>query len=180
MHTDEIDQLLTRSDPANDLSAQERRLTAEMIEKSTPMRKRRGYARPLAVGAIAAVLLGGGGMAAAAASGLWEGWAQNDALAIVHYELPSGVSCEWRIGNVRGAPDEVDQVIREALADLDLTDADIAEGAAYVGVTGDPLTDAHAYETGISWAVTLRIERALAAHDLDDKWTSIGGQGFCE
>ena len=180
MHTDEVDQLLKMSDPASDLTPKEQRLTAEMVERSIPARKRQRYGRPIAVATIAAVLLGGGGLAAVAASGLWEGWAQNDALAIVHYELPSGVSCEWRIGNVEGAPDEVDDVIREALAGVELDDVEVAEGAAYVGVSGDPLTDSHTYETGIMWAINLRVEEALRAHGLDDKWASMEGQGLCE
>jgi hypothetical protein len=180
MRTDPLDHLLTMSDPAGDSTADERRLAAEMADRSIPARtSRRRSARPIAVGALAAVLLGGGGMAAAAATGLWEGWAQNDALAVVHYELPSGISCEWRIGNVQGAPDEVDDVIREALAGVKLDDAEIAEGAASVGVSGNPLTDDHAYETGINWAVHLRIQEALEAHDLDGTWSSISGQGFC-
>lgn len=180
MHTDDIDRLLEMSDPAGELTAEEQRSAAEMVERSTPVTMRRRSARPLAVGAMTALLLGGGGVAAAAVNGLWEGWAQDDALASVRYELPSGVSCEWRIGNVQGAPHEVDDVIREALAGVELDDAEVAEGAESVGVFGDPLTDDHAYETGISRAITLRIERALAGHELDGTWASIDGQGYCE
>ena len=54
------------------------------------------------------------------------------------------------------------------------------EGAAYVGVSGDPLTDSHTYGTGIMWAINLRVEEALSAHGLDDKWASMEGQGLCE
>ena len=180
MYTDEHDKLLMMSDPADDLTAKEQRLVAEMAEQSTPVTIRRRYARPIAAGAIAAMLLGGGGIAAAAASGLWSPWAQNDALAIVDYELPSGVNCELRIGNVQGAPGEVDDVIRDALAGVEFDDRDIAEGAAYVGVTENPLTDDDAYETGLTSAVHLRIKKALITHDLDGKWASIDGEGFCQ
>jgi hypothetical protein len=180
MHTDELDRLLKMSDPARGIDAEEQRLAVEMVDQSIPTPKRRRYARPVAVGAITAVLLGAGGVAAASTTDLWEGWAQNDSLAIVHYELPSGASCEWRIGNVQGAPDEVDEVIRDTLAGAEFDDADIAAGAAYVGAAGDPSTDDHAYETGISWAVNLRIEGALEAHGLEGQWSSIEGQGFCE
>jgi hypothetical protein len=179
MHTKDVDQLLAMSDPAREVTAKQRRLAAEMAEQSAPAIERR-FARPIAVGAVAAVLLGGGGMAAAAATGLWEGWAQNDALAILHYELPSGASCEWRIGNITGAPDEIDQIVRDTLADAQITAADIAEGAAYVGAAGDPLTDDGAFETGYAWAVNLRLEEAYADHGYEGQWWSIEGQGFCE
>jgi hypothetical protein len=180
MHTDEVDQLLQASDPARDLTADERRLAAEMVEQSRPVTKRQRYARPIAVAAIAAVALGGGGMAAAAATGLWEGWAQDDALAIVHYTLPSGASCEWRIGNVQGAPDEVEQVIGEALAGVELDHADVAEGVSSLGISGDPLTDDFTYYLGISGAIELRIDAALAAHGLDGGWERMEEQGVCE
>jgi hypothetical protein len=179
MHTDEIDTLLNAGDPANELTAAEQRVVAEMVGRSVPARMRRRYARPIAVGAIAAVLIGGGGMAAAAVTGLWDPWAQNDALATLSYELPSGVSCELRIGNVQGAPDEVDDVIREALSGAQFSAADVAEGAASIG-SADTTSDDEAYQTGFNWAVNLRIERALEAHDLDGKWASFSGQAICE
>lgn len=178
MHTDEFDSRLRASDPAGELTAPERQLVAAMAAQSAPARGRR-LARPIAVTAIAAGLLGGGGMAAAAATGLWSPWAQNDPLVSIQYELPSGASCEYRFGNVEGAPDEVDDVIRDALAGAAFDDADVAEGAAYVGALGDPRTDDRAYETGLMWAVQLRIEAALAAHGLEDQWASIDGEGFC-
>lgn len=177
MHTDDIDRLLADSNPVSDLTGKERRLLATLADQSAPTGRRR-YARPIAITAIAATLLAGGGVAAAAANGLWSPWAQNDALITIEYELPSGTECEFRFGNVTGAP-EIDAVIRDALAGVEIEDADIVEGATYVGAAGDPLTDDHAYETGIMWAIQLRIEEALVAHDLDDQWSSIDGEGFC-
>lgn len=179
MHIRDVDQLLAMSDPAREATAPQCRLAAEMAEQSAPARERR-FARPIAVGAVAAVLLCGGGMAAAAATGWWEGWAQNNALAILHDELPSGASCEWRIGNITGAPDEIDDIVRETLADAQITPADIAEGAAYVGAAGDPLTDDGAFQTGFAWAVNLRLEQAYADHGYEGQWWSIEGQGLCE
>ena len=67
MHTDELDQFLMRSDPAGALTSTEQQLLAEIAEQSAPAQKRR-YARPVAVGAIVAILLGGGGLATAAAN----------------------------------------------------------------------------------------------------------------
>lgn len=177
MRTDDLGKLLAGSDPVGELSPRERQALSAMVDRSVPPRRRR-YA-PVAVTAIAAALLGGGGMAAAAATGLWSPWAQNDPLVAVEYELPSGASCEYRFGNVEGAPDEVDDVIRDALAGVEFSDKEIIEGADHVGVAGDPLADDHAYETGLMWAVQLRIEEALVAHDLDNQWASIDGEGFC-
>lgn len=180
MPTDDIDQLLSAGDPASELTVRERQLTAEMVARSQPGRARSGYARPLAIGALAALLLGGGGVAVAAGNANWMGWAENDALGVVFYELPSGATCEWRIGNVMGAPDEVDEIIRQTLADVDLSEAEIASAAARVGEEGDPMTDDSTHEIGVMWAVNTRIEIALETEGLAGLWTSMNGQGFCE
>ena len=179
MHTDDVDQLLTMSDPAREVTAKERRLVLEMTEKSRPTKERR-FARPLAVGAVAAVLLGGVGMAAAEATGLWEGWAQNDALAILHYDLPSGASCEWRIGSLLGAPNEMNDIVRETLAGVEISASEVAEAAAAIGATGESLTDDHAFQIGYTWAINFRLEDAYAEHGYEGQWDSIEGQGICE
>jgi len=180
MHTDEVDKLLTMSDPASELTLGEQQLSAEMIDQSMPAKRLRRYARPIAAGAIAAVLLGGGGVAAAAVTGLWDPWAEKDALAILHYELPSGASCDMRVGNVQGAPDEVDDVIRDAMDGVVIDDADVVEGATYGGNIGDPLTDDEAYQTGFNWAIIRHLEAALAAHDLESEFPQFSAQGVCE
>ena len=179
MHTDDVDQLLVMSDPAREVTAKQRRLATAMIEQSRPTNERR-FARPIAVGAVAAVLLGGGGMAAVAATGVWEGWAQNDALAVLHYELPSGASCEWRIGNLSGAPSEMNDIVRETLAGAEITASEVADAAAAIGTAGDPSTDDRAFETGYTWAVNFRLEDAYAEHGYEGQWASIDGQGICE
>lgn len=178
MHTTDLDQRLRKSDPARELTPTEHRLVAEMVARSAPVKKGR-VSRPVAVGVVAAVLLGGGGVAAATAAGVWEGWAQNDALATLRYELPSGASCEWRLGDITGAPAVVDDIVRDTLSDVRVTAADVAEGAAHVGVTGDPLTDDSAFETGYAWAVNLRLQEAYAAHGFDGQWWDLEGQGIC-
>lgn len=177
MHTDEFEALLASSDPVGELTPRERQAVSVMVSRSVAAPRRR-YA-PVALTTLAAALLGGGSVAAAAAAGLWSPWAQNDPLVSIEYELPSGTSCEYRFGNIEGAPDEVDDVIRAALSRVKFSDADIIEGAQHVGVTGDPLTNDDAYETGLMWAVQIRIEEALEAHGLDDQWSSIDGEGFC-
>ncbi|MFP7761668.1 hypothetical protein [Marisediminicola sp. LYQ85] len=181
MRRDELDELLDKSDPAGDLTAAEQRMVADLADQSAPRRRSR-YARPVAAGAFAAMLLGGGAMAAAAATGVWSPWAQTDALYATTYELPSGAECEIRVGDVRGAREDVDdvnEVIRDALAGVEFDDREVAAGAAHVGVEGDTATDDHAYETGLWWAVHLRIDEALIANDLDTKWSGIGGEGNC-
>lgn len=175
MQTDEIDKLLKMGDPASELTAKERRVAAEMLDQPMPSRRRR-YARPLAVGTIAAVLLCGGGMAAAAVTGLWDGWAQDDALAILHYELPSGVPCEMRIGNVQGAPDAVDDVIRDALAGAEFNDADVASS---IDDSGEPLTDDEAYQNAYNCTVVAHIDDALKANGLESAQPQYSAQGSC-
>ncbi|WP_309066154.1 hypothetical protein [Microbacterium sp.] len=119
-------------------------------------------------------------MAAAAASGIWSGWAEEEPLAVLHYELPSGASCERRIGNVQGAPDEANEVIRDALTGLRLDTADILDGAAYSGAADNVLEDDEIYQNAYNWALFLRVQDALEAHGLDTKWASFEGQGICQ
>ncbi|MGB4137925.1 MAG: hypothetical protein WA971_15265 [Microbacterium sp.] len=178
MHTDMFDDLLRQSDPVTALSPAERRAVARMIDQSETVTSW-PRVRLIAIGAIAAALLGGGSVAMAA-TGLWSGWAQNDPLAILYYELPSGASCEMRIGNVRGATDEVDEVIREALADVRFDETDIAKALEARGVTGDPAADDDLYQNGFNLAVTARMQDALEAHGLDGKWAAINAEGACQ
>lgn len=177
---DNLDVLLNDSDPTNALSAEERRATSQMIVASKRGLRRRGYLRPLAAGGIAAVLVGGGGIAAAAATGVWDLWAQDDALAILRYQLPSGASCELRLGNVQGAPGEVDDAIRDALAGVRIEESEVASAASSNGVTGDTATSDEAYQAGFNWAVNDRIDQELASRGLNGQWQSFNGQGNCQ
>lgn len=180
MHTDDVDMLLTMSDPAGELADRERQVAAAMVDQSIAAKRRRRHARPIAAGASGALLLAGGGMAATAATGLWDRWAHDDPLAVLHYELPSGTPCEMRIGNVQGAPDEVHDLIRETLAGVNFDDADIAHGAALGGASGDVSSDDRAYQTGYNWSVVHHVEEALAAHDLDGEVSQFNAQAVCE
>ncbi|MFF8185640.1 hypothetical protein ACF044_00055 [Microbacterium sp. NPDC016588] len=177
---DDIDVLLDQSDPVKALTPQERRAASLMIAASARDRRRAWYLRPLVVGGIAAVLVSGGGVAAAAATGVWDVWAQNDALATLHYDLPSGASCELRLGNVEGAPVDVDNAIRDALAGAQIYDSEVARAAASIGVAGDTATEDDAYQAGFNWAVNERIEQALSARGLNGQWQSFNGQGNCQ
>ena len=178
MHTDELDQFLMRSDPAGPLTSTEQQLLAEIAEQSAPAQKRR-YARPVAVGAIVAILLGGGGLATAAANDIWAPWAQ-DPLIKVNYVLPSGKTCEYRLGDLQQAEDGVADVIRDALAGAEFDDSEVVAAAEYIGVTEDPRTDDNAYFTGVIWAIQLRINQALAAHDLSaESYDDLSGEAIC-
>ena len=170
MHPNEIDTLLTMSDPARSLTARERQLTAAMADQSAPVRSRIRFSRSLALSGLVALLLGGGGAVAAAATGLWDGWAQD--------ELPSGASCEMRIGNVQGAPDEVSNVIRDALTGLTLDDAAVVAAAGHE--TGDPLTSDALYQDGVNGAVVQRVEEALTAQNLTSSRPIYFAQGVCQ
>lgn len=179
MEPDELDRILKQSDPASQLSVAERRTALMLVDRSRPAKLPR-LSRPIAIGMVSALLLGGGGVVAAAATGLWDGWAEDDPLAILHYSLPSGASCEWRIGNVQGAPAEVEKVIRESLADAMFSDDDVARAVADLGVNTDPMKDDVTYQTGYNWAVVDHVEEALDDHGLDGKWASFSGQGVCQ
>lgn len=177
MHTDEFENLLAASRPVGELAPDERRAVALMVDQSTPSKERRRIVRPIAIGAIAVVLLGGGGVAAAAATGFWDQWAQDDPLAILHYELPSGVACEMRIGNVQEAPAEVSDLIRESLAGVEFNDADIVENAT---AGQDVLSDDRAYQDAYNWTVVTFIDAALKADGVDRAEPQYSAQANCE
>lgn len=67
-------------------------------------RHRRVTPRSVAIGTVLFLTLGGAGAAAAATISGWEPWVQNPD-AIVHFTLPSGTACEYRIvANDTGDP----------------------------------------------------------------------------
>ena len=178
MQTDEWNRRLSGCDPAGELTTRERELLAAMVEESMPRRRRR-YARPIAATVVAAVALGGAGVAAAATSA-WERWARKDPYVAVSFQLPSGTRCEYRVGNLKGVSPEVDQVVRDTLANATFSDEDVVNGAKHVDYSGNPLTDDDAYQIGLTWAVQLRTNKALAAHGLSwPEGSSSSGQAIC-
>ena len=179
MQIDDLDEYLERGDPAARLTTQEQHLVATMVDQSVPPRRSR-RARPVVAVTAAVVVLGGAGLAAAAATGdRWSPWAQDDVLAVLSYERPSGESCELRLGNVGGAPAAVRDVIRDVLLEPRLDDAAVVAEAARVLPGRDPLTDDHAYDTGVAYAVQARIDDALATHGLDGQWESYESEVIC-
>lgn len=177
MDADEFGRLLDGSGPVRELTADERRAVAMMIVESAPPKKHRRLARPIAIGAIAVTLLGGGGVAAAAVTGLWDQWAQDDPLAVLHYKLPSGIACEMRIGNIREAPTEAADVIRESLAGVEFNDDDVVENA----IAGeDVLRNDDAYQSAYNSTVVTYIEDALKARGLERAVPQYSAQANCE
>lgn len=180
MYTDDdFDNLLNGSSPVSDLVAEERRAVAIMVDESAPPKKHRRHVQPVAIGAIIVALLGGGGAATAAVTGIWAPWAQDDPLAILHYELPSGVSCEMRIGNVKEAPPEVSDVIRESLVGVEFNNADVIENAT-TGESKDVLTDDNAYQDAYNGTVVTYIDDALDAHGIENAKPQYSAQANCE
>lgn len=178
MQTDEWDRWVSGCDPTGELTSRERELLAALVEESAPRRRRR-YARPIAATVVAAVTLSGAGVAAAAA-GVWDRWAQKDPYLAVAFQLPSGARCEYRRGNLQGASPEVEQVVRDTLANATFSDEDVVNGAKHVDYAQDPLTDDDAYQLGLSWAVTMRVDKAMAAHGLSwPEGTTMSGQVIC-
>ncbi|MGO3148221.1 MAG: hypothetical protein ACTIJ6_11150 [Leucobacter sp.] len=174
MRANHFDELLQASDPTVSLTAAERRLVSKMVRGSTP---RNWRSRPVATIALVALLLGGGGTAVAAI-GLWSPWAQNDAFAKLTFELPNGTECEYRLGDMRDAPEEVQKVIQEAFLDYELDEKDISDAAAYLGITENPITDDEKYARAARWAAALRVEKTLNEHGLKPEY-QFSGEGFC-
>ncbi|GAA3933293.1 hypothetical protein [Microbacterium soli] len=180
MYTDDdFDNLLNGSSPVRGLMAEERRAVAIMVDESAPPKSPRRNAQPIAIGAIVVAFLGCGGAAAAAVTGIWAPWAQDDALATLHYELPSGVSCEMRIGNVKQAPPEVSDLIRKSLVGVEFKSADVIENAT-PGDSKDVLTDDNAYQDAYNWTVATYIDDALKAHGIDNATPQFSAQANCE
>ncbi|MBF0816340.1 hypothetical protein E4U02_07945 [Microbacterium paludicola] len=125
--TDELDALLAGADPTSRADGDVRAELERMSE--TPRRGRlRRFPPRAAVATVAAVLVLGGGTAAAAATGAlgWQPWAE-DPDAAWTYTVPSGATCELRVGNLTGAEPEVAAAVREFYATHDvLTDEAIA------------------------------------------------------
>ncbi|MCA1782954.1 MAG: hypothetical protein ABR500_01280 [Dermatophilaceae bacterium] len=85
----------------------------------TPTRARRR--RRAAVAGITAVALFGGCVAAAAQSGWLAPWADDPDGALT-FTLPSGGTCEERIGNVKVSDDEAQSMIRDWLEEHSLAE----------------------------------------------------------
>lgn len=176
---DDLDSLLNGSRPVIDLGSEVRRTVTVMVEESASTNKHRRRLQPVAIGAIVVTLFGGGTATAAAVTGIWAPWAQDDPLAILHYELPSGASCEMRIGKVEHASPEVSGVIRESLRGKEFGDADVIENA-FEGGPRDVLVDDNVYQDAYNGTVVAYIDAALSAHGIDYAKLQYSAQANCE
>lgn len=87
------------------------------------------YRRPGMVAAAGGLaLLFAGGAVAAAATGLWHPWAESPD-GTFRYSLPSGVSCEERVGDIHAENPEVQTAIQEIFRSVDVVAAADIEGA---------------------------------------------------
>jgi hypothetical protein len=188
---DAFDEALDRSAPRATTDAEiDQELTLMVRRARSAARQRpRPWGRRIAVaGAILA--LAAGGATTAAATGLWSPWAEDPAV-IYSYELPSGVWCEVRTGNVmaHGRPDVVaaiEDILENgdvfARADIDaaITESRAAENS-YMGKPAGHGTDYYnadnEYRMAVDHAVTLVLFADLEKRIPDYAGVSISWEG---
>lgn len=165
--------------PSSDLDEMVRRAAREMRRT----RRRRVTPRSVALGTVLVLALGGAGAAAAATISRWQPWAENPD-ATVHFTLPSGSSCEYRIV-ARDTGDPADYLAARdyltstdvlALADIDGELSRVR--AREVAVRGDssdagtpatgPYSDDELYRQAVSGAVLNVIWDELEARGIVD------------
>lgn len=123
MPTDPLDRLLEVSAPSvtPDSPALADQLHHMVPEASEPAAARRPSrprpSRTAIAGLTSALVVVGAG--SAAAGGVWSPWAQ-DPDTTVTYTLPSGATCEMRLGDVQDADPAMTAAIQDYLADVDL------------------------------------------------------------
>lgn len=100
---------------SSELEMELARLTVSTRSAATERRRR--SATVIAAGGLA--VLFAGGAAAAAAAGLWNPWAE-DPDGVFHYSLPSGATCEERVGDISVANPDVRTAIQEIFRTTDV------------------------------------------------------------
>jgi hypothetical protein len=193
--SDELERMLSTSAPRTTtvneaLEDELARMSVRARIDHAPATRRRVAGR-VAAGAIAvAVVLGGAGAAAAATGGWWSSWWANEPDAVVHYALPSGAQCEYRMGGlmVRTADEPVRLAAREWFATADL-DAIIARGidarvdrvraddvlidgpdGTLISAEVDPRTEDSVYTRAVGELVHEAMTDALTAQGFDMEW----------
>ena len=119
---DILDDALTAASPrvspkTVELDREIRRMSSRASGASRPRSRR--VARPAAVALAGALVLGGGLAAAADTIWEWHPWALTPD-ATFEVTFPSGIACELRYGDVRGASEETNAAIREFVAENDI------------------------------------------------------------
>lgn len=126
---DELDQVLRRlASPATQITpAVEDELASLTIATrrvARPVARKRAWRLSLTAGIPAVAVFGIG--AAAMATGLWAPWAQTPDGTFT-YTLPSGVSCEQRVGDLHSENPDIQRAVQEIFATTDVVaESDIA------------------------------------------------------
>jgi hypothetical protein len=159
-------------------------------------RRRRATPRGVVFGTVVALTLGGAGAAAAATFSGWEPWVA-DADATVHFTLPSGTACEYRIVVNQNRADAADfRVAQDFLRSTDVlavADIDgelgrvIAREAAGDGTDADPTAQVPSadqlYYRAVDGAITNVVWDALeargAANPVTGSELSLSSQSDC-
>lgn len=169
-------------------------LTIATMHVATPRAQRRAWFVTWVAGISAATVLGAG--AAAMAVGLgWLPWAQQPD-GTFSYELPSGVRCEGRIGDLQAENPDIEAAVQQVFASIDVVaTSDVAEwnrnlladssaveyaqasvdsGHTAMGNVADQI-----YGMAVSQAVleTLDDELTLRGFDMSDERNMIAVQG---
>lgn len=179
---DDLDMLLDRSTPELSEPPGTGLAVTELVAASRRTATRRRPRRRTAGVVVSSVLLVAGGTTAAAAkAGGWSlPWA-DDPLTSISYTLPSGRTCEQRIGDLRVADPRAQRIVQRWLArsplmeilDVDAAIADLREGESTydpgdgsqipVGY-GTPRYDAdYEYAAALSNAAMTAVGERLAA-----------------
>ncbi len=173
-------------------------LTITTLRESTPRRCRRASQAALIGGISLAAVLGIG--ATAVATGLWAPWALEPEGSF-RYTLPSGVTCEQRVGDLVAENPDVRRAVQEIFASTDVVGtSDIAGWADRLGADDSARQYAEAivaqsdtpgtstiedvvYGMAVSQAVIETVSDELAARgfDVDDEnnLISVQGQSLC-
>lgn len=152
-------------------------------------RRTAGLAMALGLG------LGGAGLGAAAVAGVdlpWSPWAQ-DPDVVLTYTLPSGATCEQRLGNAESPDPARIEALREyvsthdllALADIDGTIAEMRSEQHVVSNDGGrpveyAMSADYEYRQAVTYAVAVLVFDELARQGFDDDTDmSFMGEAHC-
>ena len=133
-----LDALLDQSSPITTVMTESvtdelTRLRVLSESEASTTTRRNSWARPAIAGVASIALLGGMATAAAAATGVWSPWAKTPD-ASISYVLPSGVTCERRMGDVKGDDPAAIAVVEGFYRDTNI-DALLAENTLAETIT---------------------------------------------
>ena len=173
---DDIDLVLSRSAPITPLALavrdDELQIAAAGARLEAARRHRhRRTPRVAAFTAVAVLMLGGAGVAVAATNESWPAWAASPDLTLA-VTLPSGVVCDYRIGNLEGAAPDISRAAHDILAAMSVPTTDQVDDAV-VAIHGESLAESPAskrddrYELGVIQALAAELDQALQEQGFD-------------